>query len=54
MSKVIFEKEYHGFEDIYDMSRDVMEAFDADFNDEVKDLPGEFQGTVKVTITYEE
>lgn len=54
MSKVIYEKEYHGFESLYDLGRDVYEAFDSRFNEKAKDIPGEFQGTVKVTIEYME
>lgn len=49
----LFEKVYHGFEDIYDLSRDVMEAFDERINPNAKDIPGEFKGKVIVTIIYE-
>lgn len=54
MKKVIFEKTYYGFEDIYDMDRDLSEMWDERFNEKVKDIPGEFQGNVKVTVEYEE
>lgn len=54
MKETIFEKTYHGFEDCVDVYRDVSEAFDGDFNDIWKKIPGEFQGKVKVTIEYEE
>lgn len=46
----VFEKEYYGFESLYDMERDVSEAIE--YSD-VK-IPGEFQGTIKVTITYDD
>lgn len=49
----IFEQTYYGFEDLYDLSRDIEEAFNKDFNPLVKDIPEEFQGKIKVTIEYE-
>lgn len=49
----VFDKEYHGFEDAVDVFRDVSEAFDGRFNPSMKGIPGEFQGTMRVTITYE-
>jgi hypothetical protein len=52
--KLIFKQEYHGFEDLYDVERDVHEAFDEDFNPAMKGIPGEFSGTMKIVITYEE
>jgi len=52
--KTIFEKEYYGFESLYDLGRDVEECFLPDFNDAASAIPGEFQGTIKVTITYQE
>lgn len=52
--KILFEKKYEGFESLSDLGRDVHEAFDHRFNPAVKDLPGEFQGTVTVKITYSE
>jgi len=52
MSKIIFNKDYHGFEDIYDLERDISEAFDVKFNPEMKNIPSEFMGTVRVTIEY--
>lgn len=54
MSKIIFEKEYHGFEAIVDLEEDISDLWDARLNKAVKDIPGEFQGTVKVVITYED
>lgn len=51
---IIFEEKYNGFEDLYDLSRDIWEAFDPRFNKKMKNIPEEFQGTVKVVITYEE
>ncbi len=43
-----FEKTYHGFEDIYDLERDISEMWFY----ELKDVPGEFTGKLKVTIEY--
>lgn len=54
MKKTVFEKTYSGFEDLYDVGRDIEEAFDPRFNPEMKDIPGEFTGKMKVTITYED
>lgn len=50
--KVLWQKTYHGFEDFSDYWRDTHEAVDSDFNPEMKSIPGEFQGKVKVTIEY--
>jgi len=52
-TKLLFTQVYHGFEAFADYFRDVHEAVDADFNPAMKDIPGEFQGKVTVTITYE-
>lgn len=49
----IFDKTYHGFEDFFDYWRDVDEAVDKDFNSAMGSVPGEFQGKMRVTITYE-
>lgn len=49
----IFEKTYEGCEDAIDVFRDVGECFDGRFNPVMKQIPGEFQGTMRVTITYE-
>ncbi len=53
----IFEKEYDG-ESIYDVQRDVIEAFDGRFNPMVKDIPQDeygFQlGTFTVKIEWSE
>lgn len=54
MTKTIFEKTYHGFEALQDYFRDMEEAVDAQMNPAMSDVPGEFTGRVKVTITYEE
>ena len=51
---IFFEKEYNGFEDIYDLERDIMEALDPSFNEKAKNIPDEFQGTIKVIMKYEE
>lgn len=47
--RVIFKKEYHGFEDIYDLDRDISEMWD---EPAAKTIPGEFQGTLTVTVEY--
>lgn len=56
--KVIFKKDYSGFESIYDLSRDINEMWEKSYDEEknkvLDSIPGEFQGTVKVLITYEE
>jgi hypothetical protein len=44
---VLLSKTYHGFEDAVDLDRDVSEIFMGR-----DDIPGEFQGTITVTITY--
>lgn len=46
--KVIYEREYFGWEDLQDFDRDMSEAI------EDADLPNDFEGAIKVTITYEE
>jgi hypothetical protein len=50
--RVIFEKKYHGFEDVYDLGRDMDEVLDDRFNPNAKGIPGEFQGIIKVTVEY--
>lgn len=52
--KVLFDRTYHGFESLNDYFCDVHEAVDADLNPAMKDVPGEFTGKVRVTVTYEE
>jgi hypothetical protein len=52
MNRVIFIKEYC-WESLNDLERDVSEALDEDYNALLsKGLPGEFTGTIKVTIEY--
>ena len=53
-TREIYSQEYSGFESFYDYFRDVHEAVDPDFNDKMKDIPGEFRGTITVKITYTE
>jgi glutamate-1-semialdehyde aminotransferase len=48
-NKIIFNKHYHGFEDVYDLERDISEMWS---EPSAKGIPGEFQGTVTVTVTY--
>jgi hypothetical protein len=54
--KIIFEKEYDG-ESIYDVQRDIVEAFDSKFNPLVIDIPqdeyGFQKGTFKVKIEWD-
>lgn len=52
MSKIIWQKDYEGFESLYDYFRDTDEAMDARFNSNMAEIPGEFQGTMRVTIEY--
>jgi len=51
----LFEKDYDG-EDLYDLSRDMHEAFKEDFNPIAKTIPrnehGIHLGTFKVTIEW--
>lgn len=58
MKKVIFEHEYHGFESVYDLPRDIDEMWEPRLNPKFKDvlesIPAEFQGTIKVTVTYDD
>lgn len=51
-SRVVWTKDYHGFESMSDLDCDVYEALDERFNPKAKDIPGEFQGTIKVTMEY--
>lgn len=48
----IFKKEYHGFEDIFDLDRDMSEMWNPEMNPLVKDIPIEFQGSVQVRVLY--
>jgi hypothetical protein len=54
---ILFKKEYDG-ESIYDVERDVFEAFQSDYNSLVHAIPmddgGIMKGTFKVTIEWEE
>lgn len=49
---IIFHKNYEGFESLSDIDRDVAEALDSDFNPVAENIQGEFDGTVRVVITY--
>lgn len=46
---VPFNKEYPGYESVFDLERDIAEWLNYESN-----LPSEFNGTLKVSITYEE
>lgn len=50
--KVIFEKEYHGFEDCVDIPRDVHEMLDPRFNPDCDGIEPEFKGIIKIVVTY--
>lgn len=50
--QVIFHKDYDGWESLQDWDRDMSEAIQSDMNTEAWMLNGEFEGTVRVTITY--
>lgn len=50
---LLFQGEYSS-DSISDIERDVYEAFDPEFNSAAKELPFDFPGTIKITITYEE
>ena len=49
---VLLSKEYHGFEDFYDYSRDVAEVFEFPEDENAKRIKGEFKGIVKVVVTF--
>lgn len=51
---IVFKKDYEGFESLYDIERDVIECFDPRFNNLAKNIPSEFEGTIKVTIEYKD
>jgi len=48
MSKILLQKEYHGFESIDEL----INGEDFCYALEKSDIPGEFQGTLKVTVEY--
>ena len=52
---IIFEKDYDG-ESLYDLPRDISEAFNDDFNKEIIQVPKDefefLQGTFKVKIEW--
>jgi len=52
--RMIFSKEYHGFEDSVDIYRDVEEMLDPRFNSGAEGLNPEFRGTIKIEVTYHE
>lgn len=55
MSLTIFNKEYDG-ESLYDLSRDIAECFEADYNPVLQSIPADAygfqQGKFVVTITW--
>lgn len=54
MKRVLFERTYYGFEDAGDLERDMSEVLDPKLNPDAKGISPEFQGRVKVVVTYEE
>lgn len=46
---MILDKTYHGFEDIYDLPRDIDEMW---CNDIEEKIPNEYQGAVQVLVIY--
>lgn len=52
MKKLIFRKEYNGYESLSDVDRDISEAFDGKFNEAAKDIPSDFEGVITITIEY--
>ncbi len=50
MVKTIFEKIYHGYEEYYDLERDIQEMF---CYGEAQKIPGEFTGKLYVMVGYE-
>lgn len=50
---VLFDRKFEGFESLQDWDRDMSEALDQDYNPAMRNMPGEFDGTVHVVITYE-
>ena len=46
---IIFEKDYHGFEDMFDLDRDMSEILQ--FENQKK-IPAEFTGTMRVLVEY--
>ena len=53
---ILFEKEYAGYE-IHEISQDVLEAFMAQYNPKIREIPcdqfGLQTGTFKINITWE-
>lgn len=46
---ILFEKDYHGFEDMFDLDRDMSEIMQFDNRDKI---PSEFSGIVRVLVEY--
>ena len=49
---LIWRKSYYGFDDFADYFKDIAEAVDPLYNPAMKDIPGEFLGTMRITIEY--
>ena len=50
--RVVFEQKFESWESLSDWDRDMTEALDQDYNPAMKGIPGEFDGTFHVVITY--
>ena len=51
LKKQICKLEYQGFESVYDLDRDINEMWS---RPEFKDVPGEFQGKIIITVEYDD
>jgi len=49
---VVFYKTYFGFEDAYDLDRDIAEMWEYAESESVKKIPGEYKGKLEVSIKY--
>jgi len=49
---ILLEKTYEGFEDVYDLGRDIEEIWDYPQDEEAKKIIGEFEGKLVVKITF--
>lgn len=52
--KTIFDETFDGFESLFDLERSISEAVDPQYNPKMEGIPAEFQGKMRVVITYEE
>lgn len=52
MKKILIYENTYWWENLYDIERDVGEAFDQDLNPNMKTIDDEFNGVMKITIEY--